>query len=164
MAHGMRGRLALLGTGLLFCLGCMNEEPKPIGKPPLSQTGSGVKPNLPAGGTTYGGGVQPANYTTTGRNTATPEAFKSGSMAPTVPGITGTGTSMTPPQSIVPPSSPTGFAPTPSSDPYAGGRPVSPTQPPYGYDLQPPVAPGGPSNSYPVAPTAPAGAVNNYGK
>lgn len=176
MAHGTRGRLALLGTGLLFCLGCMESEPKPIAKPGLQSkapmpglNGSTVK--TPTGGnTTFGSGLQPAGYNTVGGGRPTlnndfNNNYKSGGAinGPAIPGQMGNGTSMAPPSSVVPPTSPTGSftgAPLPSTDPYAASRP---TMPPAGLDALPPSAPGGPTGAFPLPPSPPPSAVNPLG-
>ena len=174
MAQGTRGRLALLGTGLLFCLGCMEPDPKPLGKSaPAKGSGTGtmgstVKPLQPNNATTYGVGAQPTGFNT---NATKPPAntnyFGTGGTgsigAPTTPGAIGTGASMAPSNlvpGIAPPSN-TG-ALTPSNDPYVAGRPL-PSTPPAGLDNpQPPFAPGGPSGAYPAAPTAVPGAFQNF--
>jgi len=180
MAQGSRGRLALLGTGLLFCLGCMDSEPKPIGKPPLSKgpasgltgTGSTGKPNQKGSGTTYGSGLQQSGVNTAGGRSTPPanNYFNTGSSGsfgtPTVPGQAGNGTSMAPP-GVIPQLTPpmtTGSA-APQNDPYATARPNVPTAPPSGFgdNPQPPFAPGGPTSAFPAAPMAPPGAVNPYG-
>ncbi|MFO0805252.1 MAG: hypothetical protein U0791_19280 [Gemmataceae bacterium] len=152
MAQGTRGRLTLLGAGLLFCLGCMNDEPKSIGKGPAKPTTNtmGANPNSKTP-TTYGGGIQQTGFTNTGRPDPKTDYFKTaGATVPTTPGVKGTGTPMPPPL---------GLAPTPSSDPYAGSRLTSPTYPPSGLGAQPPFAPDGPAGAFPVPPMAPAGAV-----
>lgn len=150
MAHGLRGRLALLGTGLLLCIGCMNDEPKPISKPlgkGSTATPLGSNTKQP---TTYGGGVQPAGgFTNTGRPDPKTDYFKTaGAAVPTTPGVkTAGGSTMSPPMGS--------FAPIPG-EPYAGARPMTPTTPPGGFEVQPPFQPGSPG-SFPTAPTPPTG-------
>jgi len=141
MAQGSRGRLALLGTGLLFCLGCMNDDPKPLGKLPAKPLPSTLGTNpIGKAPTTYGGGVQPAGFANAGRPDPKTDYFKTaGAAVPTAPGVKGTGAPFPPPL-------------TP-----AGGFAPAPTQPPSGFDLQPPVAPGGPVGSFPAAPVPPEG-------
>jgi hypothetical protein len=138
MAHGTRGRLALLGTGLLVCLGCMPDE-KPIGGKslPKSQLGSTVKPNIPQGTNQFGSGVQPAAFN---------------SPAPNNP--TRTNTPSLPTSGMTPPA---GLAPsTPPGNGYGlAGSPVAqPTYP--GLEATPPAARG--ENGLPLPPIAPQGA------
>lgn len=189
MAHGTRGRLALLGTGLLFCIGCLEPDPKPISKAgsqtksPNGQfmSGGGVNTNAglngssvrtPTGGnSTFGSGVQQAGFNTPGgRPTPNNNYFNtpgSGSIgAPAIPGAVGNGASMAP-SNVVPPVTPSGYsgagyqgAVVPQLDPYAAGRP---TMAPPGFEnAMPPAAPGGPA--YPQPPSPPSGALNPYGK
>lgn len=142
MAQGTRGRFALLGAGLLFCIGCMNDEPKPIGKQPVKPLPStlGANPNAKAPATTYGGGIQQAGFTNTGLPDPKTDHFKTaGASIPTAPGVKGTGAP------FPPPLTPAGFTP-------------QPTQPPSGFGANPPFAPDGPAGALPQPPMPPAGA------
>jgi hypothetical protein len=154
MAHGLRGRLALLGTSLLFCLGCMDSDPKPIAKPPLKggpagstgPMGSTVKPG--PGGPTYSGGQPGAFATSGGRTMGTPPDYtKTGNAGlingQTVPGQYGSGATLAPAGGTIPAISPQGNSgvntaggalPQVSLEPLPGAAPgqtmVYPPQPP----------------------------------
>src|SRR5882724_1859300 len=76
MAQGLRGRLAVLGAGMLFCtglVGCMDNDSKSIKGPSKPTTpgtfGSTVKPNQPAPGSTYGTGTPSTGFNQTGART-----------------------------------------------------------------------------------------------
>ena len=124
-----------LGTGLLFCLGCMEPDPKPIGKSPQSKTATpglnGGTAKAPAGGTNFGTGLQPAGYTTGGgRPTPSNDYFKTNRARSTgrrFRARSGTARSMAP-AGVVPPTSPGGYtgAVVPQNDPYAAGQPRRP--------------------------------------
>ncbi|MDB5311887.1 MAG: hypothetical protein JWO38_6089 [Gemmataceae bacterium] len=141
MAQGLRGRLALLGAGVVLCtglVGCMNDDKKTIGQLP---TAKGSGPAVPGGMTTRTpgpssgftaggpgaqagnwnpnpGGVQPASGTTYSDPTyGNPSARNPGMInRPTVPNQTGFGGPMPGPSgsSYVPavgPSTSSNFAP-----------------------------------------------------
>ena len=64
MAHGLRSRI---GVGVLVCsglVGCMNDDRKPLGTPPMAKgTGPAARPNMPTaqtgGNPAYGTGGAP---------------------------------------------------------------------------------------------------------
>jgi hypothetical protein len=125
MAQGSRGRFALLGAGMLFCsglVGCTDNDPKPIARPPLAKgsTPSGimnstVKQNqTPQGATTFGSGAGPAGLnqpmggsspsganldtkTPYGSNPYSANPYSTGTIGqPAVPGMKGAGTPLQP--------------------------------------------------------------------
>ena len=145
MAHGLRGRAAAIGAGVLLCtglVGCMDKGNKPISKPyatpPLAKGTTAtappgsrpVNPVTPAGGTSWQqpGGVQPAGGVpapATATNYAAPSQFDAtgganpnaygGVNAPRVPGNYGTGAPM---PGVVPSVTPGGFqGAVPPADP-----------------------------------------------
>lgn len=156
MAQGTRGRFALLGAGMLFCMGlvgCMDSDPKPLGKSPQSKTtppglmGSTVKP----GQTPLGTGVQPTSWNQPVSRTPPNNDFKSGAGSastiggPALTGAQGPGASMAPGAfpAIAPPGQ------NPYNPPTLGYEvPTPPTPPPLS---------GG--TSYPMPPTTPPGAM-----
>ena len=169
MAQGTRGRFALLGAGMLFCMGlvgCMDSDPKPLGKSGQSKAptpglmGSTVKP----GQTPLGTGVQPSWNQPVSR-TPPNNDFKSSAgsastiSGPAVTGLQGPGAfpAIAPPgQNYVNYTSPYDPAPaarTPPPPPY--------NPPTLGYEVPTPPSPpplsGG--TAYPVPPATPPGAI-----
>jgi hypothetical protein len=176
MAQGLRGRIAMLGAGLLFCVGCMDNDPKPMKAPPKAQgatglMGAGAKAGSSAGFANNGlGGAPQTGFNQTQNRTPalgnTP-GYTPGStnapgnlgMAPisgqTVPGSYGQGQSMAPGGSV-PPISPPTYSQKDSG--YQGAYGAPPSNPPgLGYDVPMPPgapgsAPGAGAPSYPVSP------------
>jgi hypothetical protein len=167
MAQGMRGRVALVGAGVLFCsglMGCMSDD-KPLGTPPLSKSMTQAKLNqnkstmsptaggYPTSGTGYPSGntgFQQTGFSQTNGARSTPgyDSFGTGrnpgtmgTGMPAVTGITGPGGPMPgmSSNSVVPPVTPPGY-------PTSGSN-YSPTssQQSAGYPNSPasPVSPAG---------------------
>lgn len=91
MAQGSRGRVALLGAGVLFCTGLVGcQDTKPYPPPPLAK-GSGPSMNgmTRTPGTTTGTGMTPggSGAATTRWNEPTGRTVPTGNNFPTAPGM-----------------------------------------------------------------------------
>lgn len=136
MPQGLRGRVALIGAGVVFCsglVGCLTAE-KAKGPPPVSRAKNGVvtppgakttTPDIrPVGGSGIptGGGFQQGTVPPGGFQPGSPTpGYTGGINAPVVPGNYGAGAPL-PGQSPVVPS----LTPPPSNYPPQAGAAVPP--------------------------------------
>lgn len=177
MPHGLRGRVALIGAGVVCCTGLAGCMGGSIGKdPPVSKAKAG-NPTPPGARTTVPdigrpvGGTGLSNGPSYQQGTVPPGGYPSGAPtpnytgginAPVVPGNHGAGGPM-PGQPVVPPLMPTSYYP-PTSPPASPttARGTAPSSTPPVLSLaevppQPPAPPGGalsPTDTLP--PSAPA--------
>lgn len=178
MPHGLRGRVALIGAGLVCCsglAGCMGDS---AGKaPPVSKAKAGTPtppgakttvPDIrPVGGTGIptGGGFQPGTVPPGGFPTGAPNpGYTGGINAPVVPGNYGPGAPLPGTGPVVPSVTPTSYYPptnTPAQPTTARAAAPSAAAPPVAALAElpphPPAPPGGihsPADTLP--PTAPA--------
>jgi len=175
MPHGLRGRVALIGAGVVCCTGlagCMGDsagKAPPVSKAKAGQvTPPGARTTVPdirpfgGSGLPSGGGFQPGTVPPGGFQPGAPTPGYSGGISPPVtPGNYGTGAPL-PGAPVVPQMTPTSFyqPPTPVAAPTTA-RAAAPNATPPLLSLaelppQPPAPPGGArslSDTLPPAPT-----------
>lgn len=179
MAQGLRGRVALVGAGVLFCtglVGCMNDDKKVLGPPPKAKGSAGAmmpggmsKTTTPTNNfTTTGVGgtsVQPTGYSQPGGMRTPTNGYDPTGTNPgagmygrqVVPGQAGVGAPMpgttTGANSVVPQVTPSNYTPTSYQQPPTNyGTSATPVKTAGGIPADPTMSARGPAGYDPQPP------------